>query len=70
VSRGLVLRDDEKLLTVSEAARVMGLHPDTLVRRTRRARNPIPCLFTPGGHRRIRLTVALQYAEGDDGSSD
>jgi excisionase family DNA binding protein len=51
----------EQWLSVSEAAAYLNVHPATL-RRWSDA-NEIPCLLTPGGHRRFALSDLQRFAE-------
>ncbi len=44
---------DARLLTIREAAAMLGVHPLTL--RNWSEKGTIPCLRTPGGHRRYRV---------------
>ena len=49
------------LLTPYEAAKFMGVHPKSLTRWAKQGR--IPCIKTPGGHRRYRLEDLLAAYE-------
>jgi len=51
----------ERWLSISEAAAYLNVHPATL-RRWSDARE-IPCLITPGGHRRFALSDLQRFAE-------
>jgi excisionase family DNA binding protein len=51
----------EQWLSISEAAAYLNVHPATL-RRWSDA-NEIPCLLTPGGHRRFALSDLQRFAE-------
>lgn len=49
-------------LTVSEAAALLGVHPDTLRRWTDAGK--VPCWTTPSGHRRYRETDLADLLPG------
>lgn len=53
----------EATLTVQEAAEVLGVHRDTLVRASDQGR--IPCVRTPGGHRRFRRSDLEEFLAGE-----
>lgn len=53
VQNYMVNRSESKLLTVSQAAEFIGVHPLTL--RTWSDKGLVPCCRTPGGHRRYNV---------------
>ena len=54
--------DQKDWLSLSEASALLGVHPTTL-RRWADA-GDVPCLRTPGGHRRFRTADLLAWAQG------
>jgi excisionase family DNA binding protein len=54
--------DQKEWLSLSEASALLGVHPTTL-RRWADSGN-IPCLRTPGGHRRFRTADVLAWTQG------
>jgi len=54
------LPDDESWLTLSEAAKLLNVHPTTLRRWANNG--DIPTLVTPGGHRRFAIADLARFA--------
>jgi len=67
------MNETEELLTTGEAARLLGVHPDTV--RRAQAAGKIRAARTPGGDRRFRRSELEAYAaelgnlSGDDGAA-
>ena len=63
------MRSDTYDLGITEAAAVLGVHPDTV--RTWADENKVPCWRTPSGHRRFRRAdlLALLPSESTGGEA-
>ena len=56
----------ETLMTPGEVARIFGVNPKTVTRWAKQGK--IPCIKTPGGHRRFRASVIKKlYEAGEEG---
>ncbi len=63
--------DDDKLMSIAEAAKILGVHPLTL--RNWAEKGQITCFRTPGGHRRFRrrdLSNFLAQMQQDNDSPE
>lgn len=66
---GMTKPDPEKLLTPQQVADRFAVDPKTVTRWARTGK--LPCIKTPGGHRRYRASVIEEFAiEGYEKDSD
>jgi hypothetical protein len=58
----------EKLLRPGDAAKYLGITPEVLAAQARAQK--VPHQFTPGGHRRYKLTELQKIANPEGGNND